>query len=140
MVRKTNGNRSHLIFWLVNLWAYCRHPFLVARFFRALKYLPSIALPDNYNEKILWRKVFDHNPLIGALSDKLWAKQYFQEHCAGIQTAEVLWSGDRASDIPSEVLQGTVVVKTNHGSGFNYFVPYFPSGVDFRCSEMWFLL
>jgi hypothetical protein len=118
MVRKTNSEHSHLIFWLVNIWAYCRHPFLVARFFWALKYLPSIALPDTYNEKILWRKIFDHNPLIGALSDKLWAKQYFQEHCTGIQTAEVLWSGERASDIPIKVLQGKVVVKTNHGSGF----------------------
>ena len=121
-MRKTNSEHSHLIFWLVNIWAYCRHPFLVARFFWALKYLPSIALPDTYNEKILWRKIFDHNPLIGALSDKLWAKQYFQEHCTGIQTAEVLWSGERASDIPIKVLQGKVVVKTNHGSGFNYFV------------------
>ncbi len=110
------------IFWTVNLWAYCRHPLLVARFFRALKYLPSIARPGTYNEKILWRKIFDHNPLIGILSDKLRAKQYFHEHCGEIQTAEVLWSGDRACDIPDEILRENVVVKTNHGSGFNLFL------------------
>lgn len=110
------------IFWAVNIWAYCRHPFLVARFYLALKYLPAIARPDTYNEKILWRKIFDRNPLIGTLSDKLQAKQYFLENCGGIQTAEVLWAGDRAADIPDEVLQENVVVKTNHGSGFNLFL------------------
>jgi len=94
----------------------------VARFYRALGYLPSIGLPNTYNEKILWRKIFDRNPLIGTLSDKLQAKRYVREICPHIKTAEVLWSGKRAEDIPEEVLQENVVVKTNHGSGFNIFI------------------
>jgi hypothetical protein len=112
---------SH-IFRAVDLWAYCRHPLLTARFYRALGYLPSIGLPDTYNEKILWRQIFDRNPLIGTLSDKLQSKQYVLKTCPGIKAAEVLWSGSRAEDIPPEVLQDNVVVKTNHGSGFNIFV------------------
>ncbi len=111
-----------LIFRAVDLWACCRHPLLVARFFRTLGYLPSIGLPDTYNEKILWRKIFDRNPLIGTLSDKLQAKQHVVETCPEIKSAEVLWSGKRAEDIPDEVLLGNVVVKTNHGSGFNIFI------------------
>lgn len=111
-----------LIFNMVDLWSYCRHPLLVARFCRELGYLPSIGLPDTYNEKILWRKIFDRNPLIGTLSDKLQAKQYVVETCPEIKSASVLWSGERAEDIPGEVLMGSVVVKTNHGSGFNIFI------------------
>ena len=111
-----------LIFRAVDLWAYCRHPLLTARFYRALGYLPSVGLPDTYNEKILWRKIFDRNPLIGSLSDKLQARQYVLETCPEIKAAEVLWSGSRAEDIPADVLQDNVVVKTNHGSGFNLFV------------------
>lgn len=112
---------SH-VFRAVDLWAYCRHPLLTARFYRELGYMPSIGLPDTYNEKILWRKIFDRNPLIGTLSDKLQAKQYVLKTCPDIKAAEVLWSGSRAEDIPEEVLQDNVVVKTNHGSGFNIFV------------------
>ncbi len=110
------------MFWAVDLWAYCRHPLLVARFYRALGYLPSVGLPDTYNEKILWRKIFDRNPLIATLSDKLRAKAYFLEICPDLKTAAVLWSGTRAEDIPANVLQDNVVVKTTHGSGFNLFI------------------
>lgn len=109
-------------FQVVNLWAYCRHPLLVARFYRAMGYLPSVGCPGTYNEKVLWRKIFDRNPLIATLSDKLLAKQYFSETCPDLKTPDVLWSGDRAEDIPDKVLRGNVVVKTNHGSGFNLFV------------------
>ncbi|MEO1160323.1 MAG: ATP-grasp fold amidoligase family protein [Pseudomonadota bacterium] len=113
---------ASLIFRAVDLWAYCRHPMLTVRFYRALGYLPSVGLPDTYNEKILWRKIFDRNPLIGSLSDKLRARQHVLETCPEIKAAEVLWSGSRAEDIPAQVLQDNVVVKTNHGSGFNLFV------------------
>ena len=61
------ARRAHLvdfpIFWLVNLFAYIRHPFNVKLFRRRVGYFPNIALPRRYNEKMLWRKIFDHNPL-----------------------------------------------------------------------------
>lgn len=99
-----------------------RHPVLVVRFFRRLGYWPNPAAPERYNERMLWRKVIDHNPLFITLSDKLAVKDYIGRVCPDLPIPRTLWRGRDPDDIPSSLLAGDVVVKANHGCDMNIFV------------------
>lgn len=91
----------------------------VLRFRHRMGHWPRVLRPRTYNEKMFWRKLFDHNPIIARLSDKLEVKRYFVESCPDLKVVKPLWIGSRAQDIPDEVLKQDVIVKTNHGSGYN---------------------
>lgn len=99
-----------------------RHPLMTARFLRRLGYLPNPALPRTYNERLLWRKMLDRNPLFVTLTDKIAVKTYIRERCPELAHAATLWVGDRPADIPQALLDGEVMVKTNNGSGTNLVV------------------
>lgn len=107
----------------INTGLYLRNRHLFRQFRKKMGYFPNVAFPRNYNEKILWRKIFDRNPLFGRLSDKLEAKHFFRQNCPDLGIVEVLWEGERAEDIPDKILKRSVVVKTNHGSTYNLFLP-----------------
>ena len=113
---------TSLIVMLVRIYCYLAYPRQMLNFRRKVGYWPDSALPGTSNEKYTWRKVFDRNPLFTEASDKLLAKQLAQRLCPQIRVPETLWTGNRAEDIPDELLRGSVVVKTNHSSGWNYFV------------------
>ena len=89
---------------------------------RMVGYWPDPAYPLSSNEKYTWRKLYDRNPWFTVANDKLAAKRLARELCPGIRVPRTLWEGTCAEDIPDEVLQGDVVVKANHGSGWNLFV------------------
>lgn len=108
---------------IARIFLTARHPLLVIRFFRRLGYLPNPAAPRRYHERMLWRKIVDRNPLFVTLSDKLAAKDYIRDVCPEVSTARTLWSGRDPDDIPPDLLNGSVVVKTNHGCDMNIFVP-----------------
>ncbi len=84
--------------------------------------MPNIANPKRYSERMLWRKIVDHNPLFVVFSDKLAAKDYCRSLCPELAIPRTLWIGNDADDIPDQVLNGNVYVKTTHGFNFNYFV------------------
>src|SRR5712671_7694759 len=59
---------------LGNILVYMRYPGRILRFYRRLGYLPNVCDPKSKNEKFLWRKTFDRNPMYRILADKLaWA-------------------------------------------------------------------
>ncbi len=111
-----------LVILLVRIYCYLAYPVQMWTFRRELGYWPDPALPGTSNEKYAWRKIFDRNPLFTVASDKLLAKDLAQQLCPDVQVPRTLWTGVRAEDIPDELLQGSVVVKANHGSGWNYCV------------------
>ncbi len=90
-------------------------------FRREVGYYPNVALPRRYNEKMFWRKIFDHNPLFVTFSDKLATKDLLAQRCPDLDVAKVLWIGRDASKIPDDVLALPVVIKANHGSDMNVF-------------------
>jgi TupA-like ATPgrasp len=119
------ARRAHLadgsIFWLVNLLAYIRHPYNVLLFRLKVGYFPNVARPLRYNEKMLWRKIFDHNPLFVTFTDKLATKVLISRICPKLRVAEVLWIGDDISKIPADVLERPIVIKVSHRSSMNFF-------------------
>jgi hypothetical protein len=70
---------------------------------------------------VQWRKLFDRNPQLPQLSDKLLAKQWVHERCPDLAIPETVWIGTRPEDIPDDLIAPGYVIKTNHGSTNNYF-------------------
>jgi hypothetical protein len=113
---------TRLITFTATAAIYLLYPREVLRFRRRLKRWPSPGNPRTFADKMLWRKVFDRNPLFPIVSDKLRVKSYASERVPDLLSPRTLWSGDHAEDIPSDLLNGSVVVKANHASGLMFFV------------------
>ncbi len=101
----------------------CRsqEPYLASRFRPGVGYQPDLALPRRYHEKMMWRKLFDHNPLFVTFCDKLACKEYVAARLPQVRVPETLWVGSTAADIPPHLLRQRVVFKCNHGCGYNFF-------------------
>lgn len=110
--------KNHLIVSITNLWIYVWYARVVLKHILTCHEIPNPAYPKTVNDKFLWRKVFDRNPAFINLSDKLVCKQIAKEKCPNILLPKVLWVGKDAAEIPAEYLQGDVIVKATHGSGF----------------------
>lgn len=111
---------DRLIVAVGNAVLYTLHPKSVRRYRRHVGRLPDIAYPGRYSERMLWRKLVDHNPQFITFSDKLATKDYCRRICPDLPLPRTLWVGDDANAIPDELLSGDVFVKTNHGYNFNY--------------------
>ncbi len=117
----TSPRDKAILAW-INARVYLRYPRTVLKHRDRVGTWPSIGFPHNLNEMIFWRKAFDRNPLFAELSDKLNMKKFYQERCPGISVPKTLWVGDRAEDIPDDLLNGSVIVKTTGASAQNILV------------------
>lgn len=77
----------------------------------------NLALPRTVEDKYLWRKVFDHDPLHVTVSDKLAVKDYVRAKSPGLDIPETLWSGGNLGDMPRDLITGGAVLKINNASG-----------------------
>jgi len=113
---------DNLVLGAANAILYVNHPGFVRRYRRDFGRLPNIANPQRYSERMLWRKLVDHNPQFVVFSDKLASKDFLQRCCPELPVPRTLWVGRSADEIPDELLRQDVLVKANHGSGFNHHV------------------
>jgi len=82
--------------------------------------------PKSYNEKIIWKKIHDRNPLLPIVADKYKVRAYLRE-VLGKDEAEkilipLLFVTDRPETIPFDKLPEEYIIKPNHGSGWNIIV------------------
>lgn len=87
-----------------------------------LGYVPNLDDPKTYNEKILWMKLYEHNPLIRICCDKYAVKRYVAEKIDPKLVLPVLGAWDDPEKIDFEKLPEQYVLKVNWSSGFNIFV------------------
>jgi hypothetical protein len=91
-----------------------------------LGYWPSLDPPRTFNEKVLWRKLFDRNPLIPATLDKVRAREYVRERLGRERAKEVILSildvRSRPADLAFDSFPAKYVLKTNNGWNANIFV------------------
>ncbi len=102
------------------------YPRLKKLFERKLGYPLSLKNPRSYNEKVVWKKLFDRNPLLTVTSDKLAVRSYI-EKLLGIKEARsilipLLFATHEPSRIPFAKLPDRFVVKPNHGSKMHIMV------------------
>jgi hypothetical protein len=109
---------------LLNLYLLIRHySTITGRFRRKFGYLPDLTAPVTFNEKIQWRKIHQHNPYFIRLLDKLDAQNIVRESGIDVRFPQVYWQGLTVDEIPYPSIPAPFVLKTNHGCGFNSFVP-----------------
>ena len=84
-------------------------------------YALNLKDPHSFNEKVVWRKIYDRNPLFPIITDKLKVRDYIREKLGAEQTNELLipllFHGSDPETIPFEDLPGQFVIKPNHSSG-----------------------
>jgi len=113
-------SNDDFIFAAANAVLYAKNMGLVWRYRRKIGRLPNIANPQRYSERMLWRKIVDHNPQFVCFSDKLATKDFLKSRCPDLPVPRTLWIGRDADAIPDELLGGDVFVKANHGCSFNH--------------------
>lgn len=106
----------------VNAFVYIRHFWLTLQCLRKMGRYPNVALPASFEEKFLWRKVFDRNPMFRQLCDKLLAKQFAESRLPEVLIPRTLWVGTDLNDVPESLLNSPAVLKSNHASGHYCFL------------------
>lgn len=97
------------------------------RIFKKLRgYELDLKNPQSYNEKIIWKKLFDRNPLLPIVADKYRVRKHLQD-VLGEKEAEkilipLLYVTDKPATIPFDNLPEEYIVKANHGSRMNIVV------------------
>ncbi len=91
-------------------------------FLRKFRRFANFKNPQTFNEKVNWRKLYQHDPRIVVFADKLAVKDEITRLIGERHVIPTLWSGDRAEDIPFKTLEPPYVIKTNHGCGDSIFV------------------
>jgi hypothetical protein len=71
-----------------------RHPRLHGKFLRRMRRVPDVALPRDYTDRMLWRKLFDRNPLFVTFADKLATKDWVAARCPDLPMPATLWAGE----------------------------------------------
>jgi hypothetical protein len=91
-------------------------------YFRSFRRLPNLRHPRTFNEKIAWRKLYQHNPQFPIFSDKIAVKAEVTKLIGEQHIIETLWVGNNPEDIPFDGLKPPYVIKVNHSHGGNVFI------------------
>jgi hypothetical protein len=92
---------------------------------RALHRLPNIDNPQTFNEKVLWRMLYDRDPRFPDLADKIKVKDYVARKVGADVLIPSLGIYDAVEqmDFSKPPLNAPpYVIKTNHGCAMNIFV------------------
>lgn len=118
--RKAMGS---LILLSAQFFLVLRYWRLARNFHRTVGYWPRLAMPQTYREKTQWRKIFDRNPLLPRLLDKLTVKAIVHKLVPKQKFPAVLWEGTDPTSMPLELLNQPYVLKANNGCKMNVMVP-----------------
>ncbi len=95
-------------------------PKLKSIFYNNLGYELNIKAPRSYNEKVIWKKVYDRNPLLTITADKYLVRFYLEDILGKVMAQKILIPlyhvTDRPDSIPFHRLPDSFMIKPNHGS------------------------
>jgi hypothetical protein len=83
---------------------------------------PNLIRPHSFNEMVQRRKVFDRDPRLPMLADKVRSKDYVRDKLGAAWVIPTLWSGKRLPPLPERNWPIPFVIKMNNGCGWNIFV------------------
>ena len=107
------------IFYLLNkVFGYYN---IKIQFYKRMGYPLNLKNPRSIDEKIIWKKIYDRNPLLPITADKYQVRSYIQEILGEDRAKELLipllYVTDQPYTIPFEKLPSAFIVKPNHASG-----------------------
>lgn len=73
--------------------------------------------PIEYNEKLQWLKLHDHNPIYSTMVDKYLVKEYVSQKIGDKYVIPLLGVWDSPKDIDFDSLPNSFVLKVTHGGG-----------------------
>jgi hypothetical protein len=79
---------------------------------------PNIVNPITFNEKVLYRKLFDHRKILTQFADKYGIRQYIEKRLGAGYLPKLYCVTNKPSDILIDELPDKFVVKPTHGSGW----------------------
>jgi hypothetical protein len=77
----------------------------------------NLLRPRRYTEKIQWRKLFDLDPRLAILCDKLAVRAFISERIGDTLLTPLLWSGSEPEAAPLESIERPFIVKSSHAAG-----------------------
>lgn len=93
---------------------------LKSEFLKKVRYSLNLNPPRSYNEKIVWKKLYDRNPLLTITADKYAVRAYVKKMLGSQEAEKILIPLYHVTDdpetIPFDKLPEKFVVKPNHGS------------------------
>ena len=89
------------------------------RFRKKFGYNLDISNPNNFNKKMQWLKLYDHNNLYTILADKYLVREYVKNKIGEQYLTKLYNVWDSADSIDFNQLPEQFVLKTNHASGTN---------------------
>jgi hypothetical protein len=96
------------------------------RFYKKVGYQLNLKNPKSFNEKIVWKKIYDRNPLLPITADKYKVRSYITKVLGEEKAEEILipllYVTDQPETIPFERLPSSFMVKPNHASGLKIMV------------------
>ena len=87
-----------------------------------LGYVPNIAHPRSYNEKITHRKLLEHDPRFQKLADKWGVREYVATVVGKQYLNQVFAVVSSVADLDLDALPDRFVAKPTHQSGKIYFI------------------
>jgi hypothetical protein len=91
---------------------------------------PDLRHPRTFNEKTAWRKLYDRDPRMPPLVDKIIAKELMGEKFGPDFIISTLATFESEKEVDFSALLYPCVVKANHGSGTNVFLPRRPENEE----------
>jgi hypothetical protein len=103
-------------------------------FFRAFRRWLPLRRPVGFSEKVNWRIVNDHRPVLLGTCDKLAMKDFAVSHCGDLplRVPRTYWSGTQIADLAAAELPAEWVLKPNHRSWHVVFGSGRPDVADLR--------
>ena len=128
-----NDNKDKIIRFFSQPWAIIR-PFLrtpVANIMSDEQYAKALYFanfgrkldlnnPITYNQKLMWRKLYDHNPIYHIMVDKYAVRDYVSKIIGDQYLIPLIGVWDSFDEIDFEKLPNQFVLKCNHDSGSAY--------------------
>ena len=92
-------------------------------FWHRLGYWPKLNPPRTFNEKILFRKLYDRNELFGVLCDKLAVREFVRDRVGDEYLPIVFQVVSDPADFDLDALPESFALKANHGWAQHILVP-----------------
>jgi len=111
------------IYFLNKIYDY---QFTKIRFYKKVGYPLNLKDPQSFHEKIIWKKIYDRNPLLPVTADKYRVRSYIKEILGEDKAKDLLIPlfhvTDKPETIPFEKFPSAFIVKPNHASGLKIIV------------------
>ena len=91
--------------------------YLKALFRLRMGYKLNLKNPKTYSEKLMWLKLYDHDPEYTTLVDKYAVKKYIADLIGEQYVIPTIGVWDKPEDIEWDALPNQFVLKTTHGGG-----------------------